>query len=447
MANHTQGASIMSPTINIISIASVGTLALALAFSSHPTATSPPETVEENALDLIREGRHTFRHDTFGDEAFWSDTLLLDQAIAGVVHGGVGPGLAPSAALALGLKLDVDALPAALRAQIAAGTLDLGDPANTLALLELDAVVGVRASFMNDRLDAVGITCALCHSTVDDSFAPSIGARLDGWPNRDLNVGEVIAFAPDLSFFANHLGVDQALVRRVLRSWGPGKFDAHLILDGQVARPTGGSAAVLIPPALGLAGVNLATYGGWGGVSHWNAFVATIEMGGQGRLYDPRLRDAVQFPLAAAAGFDDIVPQVDLVTSKLAALQVYQLLLPVPEAPPGSFDPVAAERGQDLFDGAAGCARCHVPPLYTEPGHNVHTGAEIGIDDFQSSRSPALAYRTTPLRGMVARTEGGYYHDGRFATLTDVVEHYDTTFSLGLSSSNVADLVEFLKSL
>jgi hypothetical protein len=437
----------MSPITNIISVASVGTLALALALSSHPAATSAPEFVEENALDLIREGRQTFRHDTFGDEAFWSDTLLLDQAIAGVAHGGVGPGLAPSAALALGLKLDVDALPAALRVQLAAGTLDLGDPANTLALLELDAVVGLRASFMDDRLDAVGITCALCHSTVDDSFAPSIGARLDGWPNRDLNVGEVIAFAPDLAFFANHLGVDQALVRRVLRSWGPGKFDAHLLLDGKVARPHGGSAAVLIPSALGLAGVNLSTYGGWGGVSHWNAFVATVEMGGQGRLYDPRLRNALQFPLAAAAGFDDIVPQVDLVTSKLAALQVYQLVLPVPEAPPGSFDPAAADRGKQLFEGAAGCARCHVPPLFTEPGHNVHTGAEIGIDDFQSSRSPALAYRTTPLRGMIARTEGGYYHDGRFETLTDVVEHYDMTFTLGLSSSNVADLVEYLRSL
>ena len=437
----------MSPITNVLSAASVATLALAFAYSPRPPATTPADTVEQNARDLVREGRRTFRHDTFGDEVFWSDTLKLDQAIAGAAHGGVGPGLAPSMALTLGLKIDVEALPEPLKAQLAAGTVDLSDPANTIALLKLHSVVGVRAKFVGDTLDAVGITCALCHSTVDNSFAPGIGERLDGWPNRDLDVGQVIAFAPDLSFFANHLGTDQATVRQVLRSWGPGKFDAHLVLDGKATRPDGGPAAVLIPAAFGLAGVNLATYGGWGGVSHWNPFVATIEMGGQGRFYDPRLRDASQFPLAAAAGFDDIVPANDLVTPKLAELQVYQLVLPVPQARPGSYDPAAAERGKLLFEGAAGCVRCHVPPLFTEPGHNVHRGVEIGIDDFQSSRSPTMAYRTTPLRGMVAKTQGGYYHDGRFATLADVVNHYDATFGLGLSDADVANLVEYLKSL
>jgi hypothetical protein len=298
----------------------------------------------------------------------------------------------------------------------------------------------------------VGITCALCHSTVDDSFAPGIGKRLDGWAARDLDIGRIIALAPDVQPFVDLLrlvdpNIDAATVRSVLRSWGPGKFDAELLLDGKAFRPDGKSVATLIPPAFGLAGVNLHTWTGWGAVSHWNALVANLEMQGRGTFYDPRLNDPLKFPIAALAGFADVRNDPDLVTGKLASLHIYQLSLPAPKAPRGSFDGDAAERGQVLFEGKADCARCHVPPLYTEPGWNMHRPEEIGIDSFQAARSPDEHYRTAPLKGLWTHSKGGYYHDGRFSTLSDVVKHYDQFFALGLSSSEKADLVEYLKSL
>jgi hypothetical protein len=328
------------------------------------------------------------------------------------------------------------------------GDVDLDDPANTLALLDLGAVVGV-TGFFDDAgaLRSIGIQCALCHSTVDDSFAPGIGRRLDGWANRDLDVGRVIDLSPDLTPIAEILQVDEATVRTVVRSWGPGKFDASLLLDGKAFRPDELPAAVLIPPAYGLAGVNLHTWTGWGSVTHWNALVANLEMHGQGTFYDPRLADADRFPVAARMGFDDVRSEVDRVTPELPALHLYQLSLPPPEPPPGSFAPDAAERGRTLFADRAGCARCHVPPLFTEPGWNLHTPDEIGIDAFQAERSPEGRYRTSPLRGLWAHAKGGFYHDGRFATLTEVVEHYDEHFSLGLTEGEIADLVEYLKSL
>jgi hypothetical protein len=404
--------------------------------------------VDANVRGLVDEGRHIFRYDTFGDEDFWGGKLRLHEAIAGAEHGGVGPGLSPATALAVGLKVDVDALPRALRKQLVRGEVDLDDPATTLALLQLDAVVGVKGVFdAGGTLASVGIQCALCHSTVDDSLAPGVGRRLDGWPNRDLDVGAVVGLAPDLSPVANLLGVDDATVRAVLASWGPGRFDAQLFLDGKAFTPAGGSAAALIPPAFGLAGVNLHTSTAWGGVSYWNAFVANLEMHGKGTFVDARLNDPVQFPVAAAAGFGDVRSEPDLITAKLPALHVYQLALPAPSPPTGSFDEAAAARGGDLFRGKARCASCHVPPLYTEPGWNVHTAAEIGIDDFQAARAPDRRYRTTPLAGLWTHEKGGFYHDGRFATLPDVVRHYDRTFALGLGDGEVADLVEFLKSL
>jgi hypothetical protein len=233
----------------------------------------------------------------------------------------------------------------------------------------------------------------------------------------------------------------------VLTSWGPGKFDASLFLDGKAFRPDGKTAATVIPPAFGLAGVNLHTFTGWGSVPYWNAFVATLEMHGQGRFYDPRLDDPVQFPVAAGAGFGNVTPEHDRVTPRLAGLQFYQLALPVPEPPRGSFDRGAARRGREIFNDKAKCASCHVPPLYTEPGWNMHTPEEIGIDDFQANRSPDKRYRTTPLLGLFTRAKGGFYHDGRFATLDDVIAHYDSHFSLGLTGPEKADLVQFLKSL
>ena len=410
--------------------------------------------------DLVAEGKQIFRFDTFGDEDFWGGQLQLHQAIQGEQFGGVGPGVSPATALEVGLKVDVRALPERLRNQLRRGQVDLNDPAVTLALLKLNAVVGVQGFFNdNGSLSSIGITCAFCHSTVDDSFAPGIGRRLDGWANRDLNVGAIVALSPDLSPFENLLGVDRDTVVAVLNSWGPGKYDAELNLDGKAFNPqqitngvvtgTNVSGATLLPPAFGLAGVNLHTYTGWGSVPYWNAYVAILQMHGKGNFYDPRLDNADQFPLAAANGFGHIQNPVDLVTPKLPALHVYQLSLLAPLPPEGSFDVAAAARGQALFaaDGKAQCATCHVPPLFTEPGWNLHTPEEIGIDSFQADRSPDLRYRTTPLKGLWTHTAGGFYHDGRFATLMDVVNHYDTHFGLGLTDREKSDLVEYLKSL
>jgi hypothetical protein len=414
------------------------------------TAHAGYDPVKDFANAQIDRGRHTFRYDTFGDETFWGDTLGLHRAIAGQANGGVGGGVSPKTALAVGLKVDVDALPHGLRDALARGQVDLDDPASTLALLRANAVVGLTGVFdRQGKLSSIGIQCALCHSTVDNTFAAGIGHRLDGWANRDLDVGTIISLAPDLSVVANLLGVDQATVRSVLVRWGAGKFDAALLLDGKALGADGNPHPTLIPPAYGLAGVNLHTWTGWGGVSHWNAFVANIEMHGKGTFYDPRLDDAARFPIAAAQRFGHIStpPDQDRITPRLAALQLYQLALAPPRPPAGSFDAAAAARGKAVFVGKARCAGCHVPPLYTEPGWNMHTAEEIGIDVFQAARAPDQRYRTSPLRGLFAHAKGGYYHDGRFATLADVVAHYDTTFTLGLTAGETADLVAFLTSL
>jgi len=427
---------------------------LALALLSLPSirkasATGSDDLIAANAQRMLEEGRRIFRFDTFGDEAFWGGTIKLHQAIAGAANGGVGPGVSPKTALAVGLKVDSEALPAGLVGQIAAGKVDLDDPATTLALLKLNSVVGVTGIFDEDgkTLKSMGIQCALCHSTVDDSFAPGIGRRLDGWPNRDLNVGAIISLAPDLSAASRLLGVDEATVRLVARSWGPGKFDAAVFLDGKAFRPDGKSGAVLIPPAFGLAGVNLGTWTGFGSTTYWNAFVANLEMHGNGTFFDPRLNDPVQFPVAARAGSGNTRSATDQITSKLAALQFYQLAIPAPKsgfAHPFNF---AANRGGLLFSGKAKCTACHVPPLYTEPGYNMHTPAELCLDDFQANRSPDKRYRTAPLAGLFAHTKGGFFHDGRFATLGQVVDHYDSCKSLGLTSQEKSDLAEYLMTL
>jgi cytochrome c5 len=328
-------------------------------------------------------------------------------------------------------------------------TIDLNDPANTLALINSKSVLGVMPfGGANGQPQTFGLTCAFCHSTVDDSFAPGIGHRRDGWPNRDLNVGAIVALSPDLSAVASLLQVDQTTVRTVLNSWGPGKFDAELFLDGKAFRPDGKTAATLIPPAFGLAGVNMHTYTGWGSVPYWNAFVANIEMHGSGVFFDPRLNDKAQFPVAARAGLGNVrTGGDDGITSRLAALQFYQLAIPAPAAPAGSFDSRAAEHGQQLFNGPSRCSTCHVPPLFTEPGWAMHTADEIGIDDFQANRSPDHRYRTTPLKGLWAHARGGYYHDGRYPTLLAVVQHYNQTFNLRMTDSEMNDLAEYLKSL
>jgi len=407
------------------------------------------DAISANATDLFTRGRQTFRFDTFADEHFWGDALKLHQAIEGGRFGGVGPGISPATALALGLKVDAAMLPQPLIEALRQGRVDLNDPANTLALLNLNAVVGVIpiGSTPGGGIQSIGITCALCHSTVDDALAPGIGRRRDGWPNRDLNVGAIVAAAPDLSAVAALLQVDQATVRTVLNSWGPGKFDAELLLDGKAFRPDGRTAATLIPAAFGLAGVNLHTYTGWGSVPYWNAFVANLEMHGAGTFFDPRLDNAAQFPVAARAGFGNVRQQPDRITAKLPPLHFYQMSIPAPAPPAGSFDQGAADHGKTLFNGVARCSTCHVAPLFTEPGWQMHTADEIGIDSFQADRAPDHRYRTTPLRGVWARAKGGFYHDGRYPTLLAVVQHYDQTFNLRLSDSEMRDLVEYLKSL
>src|SRR4051812_6451814 len=338
---------------------------------SHPSGS----TAERNSAELVTQGRQIFRFDTFGDEAFWSGALQLDKAIEGSANGGVGPGVSPATALKLGLKVDASALPKSVVSAIKAGKVDLNSPKTTLALIKLNAVVGVKGHFSSSgRMTSIGLTCAVCHSTVNNSFAPGIGQRRDGWPNRDLNVGAIISAAPNLNPVAGVLGVDVPTVKKVLASWGPGKFDAELFMDGKAFQPDGRSAATLLPPAFGLAGVNLHTYTGWGSIPYWNAFVAILEMHGQGTFFDPRLDNAQQFPIAAENNFGHIKPQVDLVTPKLPGLHAYQLALAAPKPPKGSFNPVAAARGKALFLGRAECSTCHVPPIFTEPGWNLHPG-------------------------------------------------------------------------
>jgi hypothetical protein len=430
------------------------------------------ETIVENIRAMTDEGRQTFRFDTFGDEAFWGDQLKLHLAIEGSRFGGVGPGISPRTALDLGLKVDVDALSGNVVSDLGHARVDLDDPAVTLALLRANAVVGLTGFFNADgSLRSIGIQCALCHSTVDNSLTFGIGHRLDGWANHDLDVGRIVAAAPDLSPIANLLGVSAATVRAVLESWGPGKFDAQLILDGKAFNPvqmshgvvtgTNVPGATLIPNAFGLAGHNQHTWtGAWGTVSYWNAFVANLEMHGVGRFFDPRLNNAAQYPIAAANGFGDlphISPEQDRITRKLPALHFYQLAIPAPTPQAGQdFDAAAAARGNTLFSGKAKCNDCHVKPLWTEPGWNLHRPDEIGIDSFQADRAPDHVYRTMGLGGLFVRenglfmkasNKGRFYHDGRFATLLDVVTHYDIFFNLGLTGQEKRDLVEYLKSL
>jgi hypothetical protein len=404
--------------------------------------------INENAERMLKEGREIFRYDTFGSEAFWGGQLQLHRAIAGAAHGGVGPGVTPHQALQLGLKVDIAKLPRILAEAIKGGHVSLEKVDTTIELLKADSVVGVKAFKGADgNITSVGITCAFCHSTVDDSFAKGIGRRLDGWPNRDLNVGAIVAIAPSLKPYQDLLGVDHATVVKVLNSWGPGKYDAELDKDGKAMRPDGKSAATMIPAAFGLAGVNLHTYNGWGSVPYWNAYVAVTQMHGSGVYFDPRLKDGAKYPVANKSGSWNTRGVPDQVTSKLASLHYYQLSIPAPKPKAGSFDTNAASRGRTLFEGRARCATCHVPPLFSEPGWSMHSAAEIGIDNFQASRSPDGMYRTTPLGGLFVREKGGFYHDGRFADYRAVVDHYDRHFGLGLSDADKRDLIEYLKSL
>jgi mono/diheme cytochrome c family protein len=428
-------------------------------------AASGPDPTGPNASRLVVQGRNVFRFDTFGDQAVWGGVLGLHKTIEGAKHGGVGPGISPKQALALGLKVDANAIPASVAAAIKAGKVDLDDPAVTLSLIKLNAVLGIKGYFdAKGNMSSIGVTCAACHSTVDDSFAPGIGKRLDGWPNQDLNVGAIVAAAPNLAPLEQSLGVDEATLKKVLLGWGPGKFNAELDLDGKAVGPDGtpASAATRIPSAFGKDGQNLHTWeGGWGSVSYWNAFVANLELHGIGTFFDPRLDDATRFPLAAKAGFGHTKPYVgegvlpvpakatgmkDQVTEALRSLDLYQRALPVPRPPKGSYDAAAAARGAKVFDGAGGCTNCHLGSMGTVPGYNAVKPAAICTDAFQANRGPDGTYTIPPLQALFTRSKRGFYHDGRYATLLDVVDHYDSCFGLGLSAQQKGDLVQYLKS-
>jgi hypothetical protein len=407
---------------------------------------SPPLDKPELDPALVAEGEEIFRFDTFGDEAFWTDVLHIDKAILGDANGGFGSGVSPATALGVGLKVDAEALPPSLVTSINNGEVDLNDPATTVALLELNAVVGLKGSFDTDgKLISLGVTCAVCHSTVDDSFSPGIGKRLDGWANRDLNVGAILSLSDNLQPVGDLLDVDVATLKTVLAAWGPGKYDAVLFLDGKAQRPDGTIKPDLIPSAYGMQGIELTTYTGWGSLSYWNNMVAVNEMHGIGNFSDPRINDAGKYPVATENGLYNVTVTNDLVTSKLPALREYQLSLDPPVPPAGSYDQASADLGKALFTGKANCASCHKAPIFAD--NVLHTPEEIGIDNYEASRSPTGKYRTTPLRGLYARAKGGFYHDGRYTTLKDVVNHYNDHFQLGLTSTEIDNLAEYLKSI
>ena len=362
------------------------------------------------------QGKQIFRFDTFGDEAQWTDTLRMHEVIRTAVD--------PVTALSVGLKVDAEALPAAVVAGIQNGSIDLKSPATTVALLKLNAVVGLKGTVeaVNgaDTLTRVGITCALCHSTVDNSFAPGIGKRLDGWPNRDLNPGAIIALSP---------AVDAKEVA-ALKTWGAGKFDPRHNVDG-LNKP------VVIPPAYGLQGIHRITFTGDGeDIAYWNRYVAVAEMGGLGTVTEPRLN------LSITHGTQD------LVSSKLPALQAYQLTLKAPEAPAGSFDAVAAARGKLVFEGAGRCASCHSGATFTDANSRLHPASDSMAEPESpsyASRSATKQYRTSPLKGVWQHAP--YFHDGSAATLDDVVQAYNRKQALGLTAPQAADLAQYLKSL
>lgn len=401
-------------------------LTMAYAISGHAPATQAEQTPGTPGPDgehTLRDGQAIFRFDTFGDEQLWTDVLRMHEVI---------PSVDPVTALAVGLKVDVEALPPAVIEALRAGQVDLTNPAVTVELLRLNAVVGVKGTVSETgQLTKVGVTCALCHSSVDDSFAPGIGRRMDGWANIDLNVGAIVALSPAL---------DEA-TKAEFNTWGPGKYDPrHHYFDGINIVPLNSpSLPIVIPPIYGLKGVEFETFTADGPISYWNAYVGVGQMGGHGNFSDPRIGLFIaQTP--------------DLVTPKLPALLAYQLSLRAPKAPKGTIDQAAASRGKQVFRNEAGCATCHQSPNFTDvlsgPDPSVpflHHPAETGMDPAYAARTATGMYRTTPLRGL--QQHPPYFHDGSAPTLLDVVNHYNALFGLNLSEAQKADLIEYLKSL
>lgn len=386
---------------SIAPIALAATLSACSGGGTTPAAPTPTANPQ-----LIAQGQQVFRFNTFGDEQFWTNTLQMNTVIEN--------GVSPKTALSVGLKVDMDALPADVVAGIQNGTIDLNSPATTVALLKLNAVVGVVGQVdSNNHLTSVGISCALCHSTVDNAFAAGIGHRLDGYPNRDLNPGAIIALSPALT----------AAQKAVYNSWGPGRYDPRYNFDGI-------NAPVLIPAAYGLNGVNLATYTGDGTIEYWNDYVAVTQMHGLGSFSEPRLN------INVTNGTQENVKPL------LPALAAYEHSLSKPSPPP-NIDTAAAQRGQVVF--AANCSVCHSGALFTDANTKLHAPSETGMDPGYANRSATKLYRTTPLRGLAQNAP--YFHDGSAATLADVVNHYNGYLHLGLTAQQESDLVEYLKTL
>ena len=396
----------------------IGMAALVLTACGGGDGSQQSEASSDDA-DLVAKGKEIFRYDTFGDETQWTDTLRLHEVIRTAVD--------PTTALSVGLKVDADALPPAVVEGIRNGSIDLKSPDTTVALLKLNAVVGVKGTVEtingHDTLTRVGVTCALCHSTVDNSFAPGIGKRLDGWPNRDLNPGAIIALSPALD----------AKTKLVYNSWGRGKYDPRFNQDGL-------NGPQVIPPAYGLAGLHRITSTGDGeDIAYWNRYVGVTQMGGHGTFTDRRTGVNV------TNGTDD------LITSKLPALQAYQLTLVAPAPPEGSFDAAAAERGKALFNGKGTCVTCHTGSEFTDANSRLHPPTDVvsepepdGAPSY-ASRSATKEYRTAPLHGLWQHAP--YFHNGSAATLEDVARTYNNRRSLGMSENQIADLAQYLKSL
>jgi hypothetical protein len=404
----------------------VSILVMAFAMSEFAPAIQPQlnaASSEHNRRARHQEGQAIFRFDTFGDEQLWTDVLRMHEVI---------PTVNPATALSVGLKVDADALPREVVAALRAGHVDLTNPAVTVELLRLNAVVGVQGTIdERGQLTKVGVTCALCHSSVDNSFAPGIGKRLDGWANTDLNVGAIVALSPALD----------EVTKAEFRTWGPGKYDPrHHAFDGtNIISLNSPSLPIVIPPIYGLKGVGFETVTADGPISYWNSYVGVGQMGGHGTFSDPRIGLFIR-------------QRPDLVTPKLRALLDYQLSLRAPDAPTGSFDEAAARRGKRLFRSDARCATCHQSPNFTDvlsgPDRSapfLHDPAEVGMDPGYAARSATGRYRTTPLRGLLQRRS--YFHDGSAPDLRAVVNHYDRLFGLNLTAAQKADLVEYLKSL
>ncbi len=399
------------------SVMALGVVGVAAALLNACGGDSDNSAAEQAAL--VAQGQQIFRFDTFGDETQWTDTLRMHEVIRTAVD--------PMTALSVGLKVDSQALPAAVVAGIQNGSVDLKSPATTVALLKLDAVVGLKGTVETvngkDVLTRVGVTCALCHSTVDNSFAPGIGKRLDGWPNRDLNSGAIIALSPAPSVAA----------KAVYNSWGPGKYDPRFNLDGK-------NGPQVIPPAYGLAGIHkIISTGDGDDLAYWNRYVGVTQMGGHGTFVEPRLGVSV------TNGVDD------LITAKLPALQAYQLSLAAPPPPSGSFDAAAADRGKLVFNNAGNCVTCHSGPEFTDANLRLHSPGdavsepEPGGAPSYASRSATKQYRTAPLKGLWQHAP--YFHNGTAATLDAVVQTCNTKQSLGLTAAQMADLTQYLKSL